>query len=102
MLELAERAAPETGFRQKLLLLYLAKPELSQKVIAWTLYDGTGEYNFDSAEPEEPPYASALAAMRDGWRVIQLPRVEAPCPGREYEVDYLRYEVVLEKWEEWQ
>ena len=86
------------SLRQKLLVLYLARAELSSKVVAWTLYDGTGAYTFDSSEPPDPPYTSALEAMRAGWRVLQMPLLLPPVTGQEYEVNYLRYPVVLEQW----
>ena len=86
--------------RQKLLFLYLANSELTAGTIAWVLYDGTSDTN-PPIEPvdAEPPYPNALAAMRDGWRVIQLPELRPPYPGREYETSYLKFEVVLEKLE---
>lgn len=86
--------------RQKLLVLYLANADLASEVVGWSLYDGTGEYDYEAEGDAQPPYGSALEAMRDGWRVMQMPRLEAPQPGREYQTDYLRYEFALEKLEE--
>lgn len=92
--------SPRTGLRQRLLVLYLARPELSSATVAWSYYDGTGAYEADMSDPSSPPYPSALEAMRDGWRVLQLPILLPPSPGEEYEVGYLRYPVVLETMEE--
>jgi hypothetical protein len=38
-----------------------------------------------------------LAAMRDGWRVIQFPSLRPPAPGAEHDTAFLPYEFVLEK-----
>ena len=90
----------ETRQRQKLLFLYLGNSSPESEVVAWSLYDGTTDETFEAAgEHAEPPYASVLDAMRDGWRVIQVPALKTPQVGREYENDYLDFEFVLEKME---
>jgi len=86
--------------RQKLLVLYLHTPDLHSPVVAWTLYDGTGKEHHTSGDSDTPPYPSAIAAMRDGWRVIQFPQQFPAYPGMEYTTSYLRFEYVLEKLEE--
>ena len=86
--------------RQKLLVLYLHTPDLHSSVVAWTLYDGTGKERHTSGDSDQPPYPSAVAAMRDGWRVIQFPQQYPAYPGMEYNTSYLRFEYVLEKLEE--
>ena len=83
--------------RQKLLLLCSASPDLRSPVVAWAVYDGAGEETSMSGDREEAPYPSVLAAMRDGWRVIQLPSLARPVPGTEYETSFLRWEYVLER-----
>lgn len=90
---------PSGQLRQKLLILYLDNSDLSSSVVGWSLYDGTGKYEYEAAGDPDPPYHSVLDAMRDGWRVIQIPPLQASAPGRDYETDYLRYEFVLEKME---
>lgn len=86
--------------RQKLLFLYLGNSSPESEVVAWSLYDGTTDEMFEATgEHAEPPYASVLDAMRDGWRVIQVPTLKTPQVGREYENDYLDFEFVLEKME---
>ncbi len=90
----------ETRQRQKLLFLYLGNSSPESEVVAWSLYDGTTDETFEATgEQAEPPYASVLDAMRDGWRVIQVPVLQTPQVGREYENDYLDFEFVLEKME---
>ena len=91
---------PETQLRQKLLFLYLGNSSLESEVVGWSYYDGTTDEMFEAAgEDAEPPYNSVVDAMRDGWRVIQVPFIKAPQVGREYENDYLDFEFVLEKME---
>jgi hypothetical protein len=86
--------------RQKLLVLYLHSPDLNSNVVAWSQYDGTAKSEPTSGDQEEPPYASVVAAMRDGWRVIQFPQQHPAYPGMEYHTSYLRYEYILERIEE--
>lgn len=83
--------------RQKLLLLYCSNSGLASEIVGWSLYDGTSAEEFDASDDDAPPYASVLAAMRDGWRVIQLPTLQTVDPGPAQRVSYLRFEVVLEK-----
>lgn len=83
--------------RQQLLFLSLATPHLGSKVVAWSLFDGTGRTQTMAGDTSEPPYESVLAAMKDGWRVIQVPALHAPPVGQEHETGFLRFEYVLEK-----
>ena len=84
--------------RQKLLFLYLSDTDLYSRVIAWSFFDGTTAKRSES-EQAKPPYPTAVDAMRDGWRVIQVSPVQAPPPGREFAVDYFTNEIILEKME---
>jgi hypothetical protein len=83
--------------RQQLLFLCLATPNPTSAVVAWSFFDGTGGTTTMAGDAEEPPYDSVLAAMKDGWRVLQVPVVHAAAPGREHETGPLPYEFVLEK-----
>ena len=83
--------------RQQLLILYLGTSDLGSPVSAWSFYDGAARATGMAGDSEAPPYPSVLAAMQDGWRVIQLPPLPAPHPGHEHTVAGLRYEFVLEK-----
>lgn len=66
--------------------------------MGWSFYDGTGEEEFEAFGPEEkPPYESVLSAMKDGWRVIQVPPISPRVKGEEYRVGPLNFEFVLEK-----
>ena len=83
--------------KQQLLVLYAASPSPDSPVGAWSLFDGTGREKHMAGDANEPPYSSVLAAMRDGWRVIQLPHLQAAAPGAEHDTAFLPYEFVLEK-----
>jgi hypothetical protein len=86
--------------KQKLLYLYLANSAPSSGTIGWSLFDGTGQDEPNYQADAEAPYGSALEAMRDGWRVIQVPVLSPDLPGQEYKTDYLKFEYILEKMEE--
>lgn len=86
--------------RQKLLVLCASDPNLHSRVVAWAEYDGTGRTRQTTGQEETPPYPSIVAAMEDGWRVIQFPQQFPSYPGMEYTTAYLRYEFILEKLEE--
>lgn len=83
--------------RQQLLFLCVATPNPTSPVVAWSLFDGTGRTQAMAGDSDQPPYESVLAAMQDGWLVLQVPGLAAPAPGREHETSYLRFEYVLEK-----
>ncbi len=83
--------------RQNLLLLYLADSALDAPVIAWSSYDGTGATETMAGDSEEPPYKTGLAALRDGWRLIQMSQLTAHPPGTEFTTSYLKYEFIFEQ-----
>jgi len=83
--------------RQQVLLLYLATPALDSEVCAWTLYDGTGRSRPTTGDSDIPPYLTGLAALTDGWRLVQISSVSPPTPGCDYEVSTLRNEFMFER-----
>lgn len=84
--------------RQQVLVLYLGNPQLDSAVVAWSFYDGTAQHRREAAGLGfDPPYASGLEALEDGWRLLQYPKLSAPEAGREYDVGYLESEFVFEK-----
>jgi len=83
--------------KQQLLILYAANPSPDSSVGAWSFFDGTGRKTRMAGDDDKPPYASVLAAMRDGWRVIQMPPLRPAAPGAEHDTAFLQYEFVLEK-----
>src|SRR5579859_7450113 len=66
--------------RQKVLVLYLANSALDSAVVGWSLYDGTATEAHTTGDSDAPPYETGLAALRDGWRVIQFPILIPPYP----------------------
>ena len=67
--------------RQKLLFLNLRNGDLNSEIMAWALYDGSlseDEVQMQAGSVNVPPYPTGIAAMRDGWRVIQA----SPVPER--------------------
>ncbi len=86
--------------RQQILILHLTNPDLGSDVISWALYDGAAPEDalqMQSGDQEKPPYRSVLAAMRDGWFVLQIPTLPYYVRGHEHEIGHLPYEYVLER-----
>src|SRR4051812_17702558 len=84
--EVARRRRPsrdklEGPVRQQLLFLCLATPNPMSQVVAWSIFDGTGRTSPMAGDADQPPYESMLAAMKDGWRVIQVPTLQSAAPG---------------------
>lgn len=88
------------NLRQKLLILYTRTPDLNSEVGAWATYDATGKEHHTTGDSDAPPYSCVFAAMKDGWRVLQVPQLFPAYPGMETATSYLRFEYVLEKLEE--
>ena len=86
--------------RQQLLILNLSNSSPESRVVAWALYDGAlnpDTQQMQSGDQAEPPYRSALAAMQDGWRVMQVPQMPHFETGREFDTGHLPFEFVLER-----
>ena len=82
--------------RQNLLILYTAGADLWGPVVAWSRYNGAADPPPPGAG-EQPPYPSVVAAMRDGWRVLQVPQLLPPDKDDPYTAAHLRHEFVLEQ-----
>ena len=83
--------------RQQVMVLYLSNSALDAPVRAWAMYDGTGSKRHMSGDSDEPPYASGLDALLDGWRLIQATPLINHSPGEEFRLGYLKYEFFFEK-----
>jgi hypothetical protein len=82
--------------RQQVLYLWLAEGAMDTQTVAWAFHDGssgTGPQLPDS----EPPYPTGLAALEQGWFLIQSPAPFMLHPGAEHEVAYLTNEFVFER-----
>ncbi len=88
------------ALRQKVLVLYLNTSALDSAVVAWAVYDGTGKNLHMSGDTEQPPYPTGLAAMIDGWRLIQASPLQPHAPGDEFRTSYLKYEFFFEQLED--
>jgi len=88
------------NLRQKILILYSSTPDLHSGIGAWRFMMEREKNTIRPADSEEPPYSSVLAAMKDGWRVIQFPQQFPAYPGMELSTSYLRFEYILEKMED--
>lgn len=87
--------------RQRILVLFLSNGCLASETCAWAEYDGTGRHPYhDEGEGAAPPYRSVLAAMRDGWRVIQFPGEQPLTADNAGRTGPLPYEFILEKLED--
>ena len=84
------------SMRQQVLYLWLAEGALDTETVGWAFHDGTAGAGPQLPE-DEPPYASGLAAIEDGWFLIQSPTIHPPNPNHEHEVAYLQYEFVFER-----
>lgn len=83
--------------RQRVLVLYLGSSALDSKVVAWALYDGTGRRTHMAGDSDEPPYPTGVAALRDGWRLIQASPLVDHGVGDEFRTGYLKYEFFFEQ-----
>ncbi|SDD54161.1 hypothetical protein [Auraticoccus monumenti] len=83
--------------RQQVLVLYLSSSALDSNVTGWTRYDGTGRSRPTMGDSDQPPYATGLDALLDGWRLIQMSQLLPHPRGEEYEVSYLPFEFLFEK-----
>jgi hypothetical protein len=86
--------------RQKVLVLYLSNSALDSKVLAWSIYDGTGKEAHTTGNSDVPPYTTGLDALKAGWRVIQFPQMIPPYPGDEYSTSFLKHEFIFEQLED--
>ena len=89
-----------SSLRQKVLTLYLSTSALDSGVLAWALYDGTGKDSYTTGDSAEPPYATGVDALLDGWRLIQHPILIPPYPGEEFSTSFMKYGFVFEKLED--
>lgn len=86
--------------RQQVLTLYLSTSALDSRVLGWSMYDGTGEQAHTTGDSDSPPYETGLDALRDGWRLLQMPVLIPPYPGEEYSTSFMKYGFVFEKLED--
>ena len=81
--------------KQLVLYLYSKSTNLRSPLGAWALYDPTVP-DEPMLPSQDPPYASVLDAVRDGWRIVQFPRPEL-YNFSDVKNAYLSFEFILEK-----
>ena len=88
---------------QDILVLFQTSPALNSKPVAWAWYEASkGAEIKELIEESEPPYNSAMAAMRDGWTVIQMSEYKQRSQEDGYELGPIPYQTVLSKHNELQ
>ena len=81
--------------RQQVLYLYSKSTNMRSPLASWALYDPTVPQE-PTLPNAEPPYESVLAAMADGWRVVQFP-IAKLYDYEDQDNDYLGFEFALER-----
>ncbi len=79
--------------RQQVLHLWLASSALDSAVIGWAFFDGT-----EGAGPQpvgDPPYATGVAALVEGWHLLQVSQLIPSHPGTERNTSFLKHEFVF-------
>jgi hypothetical protein len=64
--------------------------------VGWAFHDGA-QGRGPGAAQGDPPYATGVAALEDGWFLLQSSALLPLTPGAEYEVGYLPNEFVFER-----
>lgn len=88
---------PPDDYRQQVLILHSASTDLLAHTVAWAMYDGAARADHTdmrTGDSSEPPYDSVVAAMRDGWHLLQVPQ-PAVVPGWEHQAGALPFQFVL-------
>lgn len=80
---------------QLILYLYAKSSDPGSPVVSWSLRDPTEPVGPKLPEAG-PPYQSVIAAMADGWRVVQFP-ISKLYHYHDQDSDYLGFEFILEK-----
>lgn len=81
--------------KQKVLYLYSKSTSMRSQIAGWVLYD-PDKPDDPEMPSQEAPYDSVMAAVRDGWRIVQFP-ISKLYNFSDVDNDYLGYEFVLEK-----
>lgn len=76
-------------------MLWLASSALDSRVLGWSMFDGTA-----GRGPQldgDPPYGTGVAALVDGWRLLQMSPLIPPTPGHERDTSFLKHEFLFER-----
>lgn len=83
--------------RQNVLVLYLDMPALDGRVVGWSRWNGADDEEHMAGDEHQPPYPTGLAALRDGWRLLQMSQLDQHPVGTEFRTGYLKYEFLFEQ-----
>ena len=83
--------------KQTVLYLYSKSTSMRSQIAGWVLYD-PDKLDGPELPSQEAPYEAVMAAVRDGWRIVQFP-ISKLYSFSDVDNDYLGYEFVLEKME---
>lgn len=76
-------------------MLWLSSSSLDSRVLGWSFFDGA-----DGRGPGldgDPPFDTGVAALRAGWRLLQMSPLIPPVPGHERETSFLKHEFLFER-----
>ena len=82
--------------RQQILYLWLAEGAIDTETVGWAFHDGTADKG-PGLPTDEPPYTTGLAALQDGWFLLQSPAPYMLHPGAEHDTSYLPNEFLFER-----
>ena len=82
--------------RQEILYLQASSTSPISRVVGMALYRPGEVHGSYSLESGEFPYNNVMAAVEDGWRVVQFP--VPPTQFSDHSVDYVGFEFVLERY----
>lgn len=96
----ASSVAPSEG--ERILVLWSSDASLRSPVVSWARYgpedlDLTWLVEHQAGSTLEPPYASVVAALADGWRLLQLDGPPVFTAGEELRAGHLPYQAVLSR-----
>ena len=82
--------------RQQVLYLWANGSGLDSGTVGWAFHDGTSGTG-PGLPDATPPYANGVAALCDGWMLLQSSQLDPPPPGEIHLNHYLEYEFVFER-----
>ena len=80
---------------QQVLYLWTSGSALDSGTVGWAFHDGTA--GSGPCCPTHHRRTTGVAALRDGWMLLQSSQLTPPPPGEEHLNNYLEYEFVFER-----
>ncbi|MDP6113302.1 MAG: hypothetical protein QGF00_26150 [Planctomycetota bacterium] len=82
---------------QRLMYMHLTSLNPASTCVSYAIFEPDGEYRPAISADAEMPYKNVLAALADGWQVLQAP--DPRLPFDDHEMDILGYQFILQKTE---